>query len=72
MKGGNLLYKCRRCGALSVESHAPDLGIALACAIVGSPMPESLGSIPPRMYGVHRCFPSVWGVADLIGGDEDK
>lgn len=81
MKGGFLIYKCRKCGAEVKNTHVPDVQLALILIINGDKLPAKWGG-NETLHGIHTCnafyvnldkrnFP-VYGVTDLIGGEEDK
>jgi hypothetical protein len=71
-KGGFLVYKCRRCGELVKNSHAPDVDMAVTLVVIGSEMPSDWGGITPHMIEAHACKDGNIGVTDLIGGEADK
>lgn len=67
-RGGMLRYKCRMCGEEYERLHVPDVGTAIAGAILNfNPWP----SIPPMLLDQHYHKDGT-GVADLIGGVVDS
>jgi hypothetical protein len=70
-KGGTLLYRCRHCGVFEKNPHVPDLVVALTLAAIGAPFPSDWGGLSYGLTTTHFCGPGQYGVADLIGGNED-
>jgi hypothetical protein len=71
MKGGVLLYKCRRCGVESERFGVPDLLVALS-SIASGKWPSEWCGFNPETTNLHVCGDGRYGISDLIGGDEDK
>jgi hypothetical protein len=73
MLSGYLVYKCRRCGELSKNTHVPDGG----CALLGILNPNLLDfrkiwqGIPLEKYDIHTCKDGNAGIADIIGFEKD-
>ncbi len=71
-KGGYLQYKCRRCGVIIQNTHAPDIFIALIC-IMNDWETNKMGWIgmSPQKTDIHTCKNGEYGISDLVGGIED-
>ena len=71
-KGGYLVYKCRKCGKVYHNTHAPLIHVALIDIINGYNFPEGwFGAVrePEKMmFDLHTCSDTNIGVADLMGG----
>ena len=72
MRGGNLVYKCRRCGKLIKNTHVPDCLSAITCMVVNGETPNSWIGPSAKMTGTHVCDDDNYGITDLIGAEEDK
>jgi hypothetical protein len=71
-KGGDIYYRCRSCGVTYVRAHAPDVLLAVQCAVFDfMSQPRDWGIILDD-HDVHQCAPGKWGVADIVGGTEDE
>ncbi len=69
--GGMLVYRCRKCKARYANCHAPNLHTALICIVDGYEFPKKWGGMLPKMTDIHTCSKGVFGIGDLIGGEED-
>lgn len=67
--GGDLLYRCRLCGAVHRPAHAPHSLLAVVYGICDE-TPADWGS-SVKMLHVHACADGVTGVSDFIGSIED-
>jgi len=71
MKGGSLIYKCRRCGKEHAAYHVPNAVVALIDLVSGRALPQSWGGPGVKPTNIHACSDGRLGVTDLIGADED-
>jgi hypothetical protein len=73
-KGGWLQYKCRKCGKIEQNIHAPDATYALLLIMNGhyDTLEKIWGGMPVRQHSIHCCKNGEYGVSDLIGCIEDK
>lgn len=71
MKGGVLVYRCRRCGGENRVLHVPDVGRAVREILVNGTSPHEWGILGRGTCG-HTCPDGAVGVCDLIGGEPDK
>lgn len=74
MKGGRLLYKCRLCGEITDNCHVPDIFLAIPLLLIKgnlncTPWAGTMGISTKK---IHYCKNGKIGIADLIGGEEDK
>ncbi len=69
--GSFLMYRCRLCGDVFADGHAPDGKQALEVAEGTAPMPEHWFGLPPGDRTLHHDCPATpgqgVGIADLIG-----
>ncbi|WP_297419109.1 hypothetical protein [Clostridium sp.] len=72
MDSGTLIYKCRRCGKLSKNTHVPDGVIALSCIVNNIKTPKEWNGVLPELVGVCSCEDGNLGISDLIGFEKDK
>jgi hypothetical protein len=72
MKGGLIVYKCRRCGKENKSLHVPDATLALITLIHGWEFPKEWGCMIPALFDICHCDDGNMGVSDLIGVDLDK
>lgn len=70
-KGGRLFYKCRKCGEIYSDNHAPDVLSALISISIIGRTPHEMGGIVLHMTSLHHCAEKTIGMADLVGGVED-
>jgi len=80
MRGGWLVYKCRKCGKLDRSAHVPDVRRALVSIGVDGRTPREWGNWS-GLTGMHYCTEAVGsiksgqgamiGVSDLISAEED-
>lgn len=78
-QGGNILYRCRKCGEEFTNTHTPDCLASLTYACLGVDMnPKVTGPTAPMMFDIHLCSGArgpakgtVMGIGDLIGAIED-
>jgi len=70
----NLEYKCRRCGAVVVDSSgpcgAPAFNTILGTVVWGGQKPATPG-LDFHMTDMHTCNDGGWGVTDFIGTDRN-
>lgn len=72
MKGGLIVYRCRRCGAEIKEIHVPQLQKAIVFILTDLPWPEDWeGGIKPDRTEFHLCGDGNIGIMDLLGGEFD-
>ncbi len=73
MKGGHLLYKCRKCGNVQEGFHVPDVRTALISIAHTGEYGRELGTFIAYPTELHDCprDRGGWGIADLIGGREE-
>lgn len=77
MRPAYLIYKCRRCGQIIKPVSVPD-GLPNLVRMVNDMPPRDAAGIlllpKPGLNGIHLCdaqnTPNVFGVTDLIGGEE--
>lgn len=72
MKSGFLIYKCKRCGELVKDTHAPNGTITLSCIITNSRLPSEWMGTTPLKEDIHNCKDGNLGVSELIGFEYDK
>lgn len=65
MRGGSLLYRCRRCGKVNDSLHCPSVITALAMIMVDGRTREP--GIVAAMHSLCCCEDGAVGIADLIG-----
>lgn len=71
-KGGFLIYKCRRCGKLLNNTHAPD-GVIVVLTLLNRGNLDGLwGGMPVHLTDICFCDDRNIGVADLIGCEFDN
>jgi hypothetical protein len=70
MKGGWLIYKCRKCDEKYQNTHTSDLSTMLFSVIIGGNCHKQ-SEIIPDMLDLHYCNAKNVGIADLIGGIKD-
>lgn len=71
MKGGMLRYRCRMCGEEYENKHVPDVSLAISHIVYGWDNPWPQSGIWAALVEPHY-HKDGYGVADLIGGREDK
>lgn len=69
---GYLLYKCRLCGQVEKNPHAPDCITALMVCMGIVEIPSSWFGPKPAMIDIHHCDTGRTGIADLIGFERDE
>lgn len=67
-----MLYKCRRCGEITKNTHVPNANIALTCMIHDFKEPKCWFGAMPKLLDIHGCKDGNLGIADLIGCETDK
>jgi hypothetical protein len=70
-EGGFLLYKCRRCGEVRKNIHAPYCLIALSHINTKGITPKEWG-MQMGITDIHCCADGNLGISDLIGAVLDK
>ena len=74
MKGGFLVYRCRRCDAEIKEIHVPQLQPAIAMILCGLEEmweKKKWGAVMPDKIEFHLCEDGNIGITDLFGGEFD-
>lgn len=72
MKGGTLIYKCRRCGKRYGNTHVPDALEAITSINVEGHTPNEWGPMSMSLTDVHACDDNNYGIADFIGAEADE
>ena len=70
-KPGILLYKCRRCGKVSKNTHVPGVLVVLMHLLYDTPMPNEWYGVPVYKEEICLCDDKNIGVADIIGAEHD-
>lgn len=77
MRGGWLIYKCRRCGVLDQSTHVPDVYAWMLAAMSGDMkyLRDYDNVLDVSMFSFHSCSleadKAVIGISDLIGATKD-
>ena len=74
-EGGVIRYRCRMCGVEFDGVHTPDLFGSLVFASIGLDMNTKVNDqamAPDTLFEEHTCGDGRRGVADMIGGLEDR
>lgn len=72
MESGVLIYKCRRCGKISRNTHIPNGIMGLSYALVGIKSKTTEGYELIGMNNICNCDDGNLGISDLIGFEKDK
>ena len=71
MRGGDMLYKCRRCGETEGKTHCPNV-LTTFTEIVARGDTGAMGGIVKGLTDLHFCADGDFGISDLIGFRGDK
>ena len=70
--GGDIIYKCRRCGAVIKQMISSNLLTDLIVEMSVMNGLQSIDKTDVREHTIHSCKDGNLGITDIIGGEFDE
>lgn len=71
IRGGEVVYKCRRCGGESNSMHCPSIVHTMSMLQRKSKAHDDPPGFVVYWQDLHRCADGRYGVSDLVGFNPD-